>query len=232
MRLYDATLELEITDLTQPPGSDESAFLAGLLTAVCRPSLWLAPGLSVTGPPISGAGSGKGMLIRAICAIAFGIRPRAFTGGHDRQELDKRIATELMEAAPALFLDNLNDTVLRSDTLASVLTERPAGVRLLGQSRMLALNSTAFIAITGNGLRVSEDLARRFLFCELDAHCEDPEARPFKPGFLEGVVSRRHEFLGAALTIWRYGRQHLAELKKGRTLGSFEDWCSWVRDPC
>jgi hypothetical protein len=96
---------------------------------------------------------------------------------------------------------------------------------------MVALNSTAFIAITGNGLRVSEDLARRFVLCELDAHCEDPETREFTPGFLEEIERRRAELLGAALTIWRYGRQHSSELRRGRPLGSFEEWCAWVRDP-
>jgi hypothetical protein len=96
---------------------------------------------------------------------------------------------------------------------------------------MVALNSTAFIAVTGNGLRVSEDLARRFLLCELDARCEDPETRDFRPGFLDQVERRRTELLSAALTIWRYGRQRAGELEHGRPLGSFEDWCAWVRDP-
>src|SRR5262249_34927147 len=76
------------------------------------------------------------------------------TTGSERQELDKRLAAELIEAQPALFLDNANGIALRSDTLASVLTERPARVRLLGQTRMVPLNSAAFIAITGNGLTV------------------------------------------------------------------------------
>ena len=201
------------------------------MTAICRPSLWLAPGMLVVAPQVSGAGSGKGLLVRAICVIAFGTRPRAFTAGHDRQELDKRIVAELVEAAPDLFLDNVNGAVLRSETLASVLTERPARVRVLGQTRMVILNSTAFIVITGNGLSVSEDLARRFLLSELDAKCEDPEARPFLPGFLEDIERRRADLLTAALTIWRWGRQNGADLKRGRPLGSFEVWCEWVRDP-
>jgi hypothetical protein len=166
----------------EPPGLDESSFLTGLMTAVCRPNLWLAPGLVIRGPGISGAGSGKGLLVRAVCAI----RPRALTMGGDRQELDKRLASELIEAAPVVFLDNVNGTMLCSDLLASVLTERPAGVRPLGRTEMVALNSTAFIAVTGNGVTVSEDLARRFLVCDVDAHCEGPEQRPFEPGFLKG----------------------------------------------
>lgn len=230
-RVRDEALGVDVVDLNQPPAQDESAFLAALMTGVCRSSLPLAPGLLVTAAPISGSGTGKGMLVRAICSIAFGIRPRPFTAGSERQELDKRLAAELVEAFPALFLDNVNGATLRSNTLASVLTERPARVRLLGETRMVPLNSTAFIAVTGNGLFISEDLARRFLVCELDAGCEDPEARPFQPGFLDEIDRRRAELLAAALIIWRWGRQNATELKRGRPLGSYEIWSTWVRDP-
>jgi hypothetical protein len=230
-RCWNSSLGIEIIDLTKWPGRDESAFLVSLLTACCRSSLELAPGVLLTAPTLSGAGSGKGLLVRAICSIAFGLQPRAFTTGGDRHELDKRLAAELVEAQPVLFLDNANGIALRSDTLASVLTERPARVRLLGQTRMVPLNSTAFIAVTGNGLTVSEDLARRFICCELDARCEDPESRPFPAGFLNDVKPRRGELLAAALTIWRWGRQNENALSSGRPLGSFEDWAHWCRDP-
>ena len=230
-RRLDLSLSVEVVDLACLPGQDESAFLNALLTAVCRASLWLAPGLLLTAPAVSGAGTGKGLLARAICTIAFGIRPRAFTMGSDRQELDKRLAAELIEAQPALFLDNVNGIALRSDTLASVLTERPARVRLLGQTRMVPLNSTAFISITGNGLTVTEDLARRFIPCQLDARCEDPELRQFGSGFLEQIERRRAELLVAGLTIWRWGRQNAPMLPRGKSLGSFETWAEWCRDP-
>jgi hypothetical protein len=230
-RCWNMSLGIEVTDTDKPPGRDESAFLVGLLTAVCRPSLWLAPAVLFIAPAVSGAGTGKGLLVRAICAIAFGIQPRAFTSGGDRHELDKRIAAELIEAQPALFLDNANGIALRSDTLASVLTERPARVRVLGETRMVLLNSTAFVAITGNGLTVTEDLARRFIPCELDARCEDPELRSFPAGFLDQIERRRDELLAAALTIWRWGRQNASALIPGKPLGSFETWCQWCRDP-
>ncbi len=129
-RVQDATLGVEVVDISQPPGHDESAFLMGLMTAVCRPSLWLAPGLLLVAPQISGAGTGKGLLVRAICIIAFGQSPRPFTVGHDREELEKRITAALLEAAPVLFLDNANSLALRSPTLASAMTERPAHARL------------------------------------------------------------------------------------------------------
>ena len=229
-RMFDPSLGVEVVDHRRPMGMDESGFVHGLLTAVCRPSLWLAPGLAIAAPALSGSGVGKGLLARAVSIIAFGSPPRAFTMGNDRAELDKRLVAALIEARPFVFLDNVNGVALRSDALASAMTERPAHVRVLGVSRMVPLNSAAFICVTGNGLTVTEDLARRFLWSELDARMEDPEQRPFAAGFLKQIESRRAEFLAAVLTIWRWGRQNAAELRRGRPLGGFEHWAEWCRD--
>ena len=38
--------------------------------------------------------------MQGICAIAFGAPPCAFTAGSEKAELDKRIASELMQAVP------------------------------------------------------------------------------------------------------------------------------------
>lgn len=230
-RTADLELGADVVDISKPPGKDESAFLAATMTACCRSSLRLAPAVLMTAPTISGSGAGKGLLVRAACTVAFGIPPRAFTTGGKQDELEKRFGAEFVQAQPAVFLDNANGLTLRSDTLASVLTERPAGVRVLGETRMVPLNSTAFVAVAGNGVTLSEDLARRFIVCELDAHCEDPESRSFPDGFLDGVERRRGELLTAVLTIWRWGRQNASALPKGKPLGSYETWGEWCRDP-
>ena len=230
LRTEDAETGLTVTDVTQPPGADEGAFLNALLTAVCRPSLHLAPGVVVKAASVSGAGAGKGLLARCMCLIAFGREPHAVTAGGSREELEKRISAELIEGGPTLFLDNLNNQAsFKSDLLASAITERPSRVRILGKSQMALLNASAQVILTGNGLSVSEDLARRFLTIELDPGVEDPEARSFPGDIRQEALERRPELLAAALTIWRWGRQ--ADFAAGRSLGSFEDWCRWVRDP-
>jgi hypothetical protein len=221
---------LELVDTNTPPGKDESGFLNALLTAVCRPSLHLAPGVILSAAPMSGAGAGKGLLARCISIIAFGREPQAVTSGANAEELEKRIASELIEGNPVLFLDNLNNKAFRSDLLTSAITERPARVRILGRSQMMPLNASAFVVLTGNGLSVTEDLARRFITVEFDPRMEDPEARNFTTNIRIEVKERRTELLAAALTVWRWGR--LAEgMNTGRALGSFEQWCKWVRDP-
>jgi hypothetical protein len=228
--VHDTAAGVPVVDLNKPPGRDESSFLSALLTAVCRPSLHLAPGVLLRAAPMSGAGAGKGLLARCICIIAFGREPHAVTAGATAEELEKRIAAELIECSSALFLDNLNNTAFKSNLLASAITERPARVRLLGRSQMVPLNPSAFVILTGNGLTLSEDLARRFVAVDFDPRTEDPEARPFTTDIRIEVTARRTELLAAVLTIWRWGRIATG-IAAGLPPGSFEQWCRWVRDP-
>jgi putative DNA primase/helicase len=94
----DPALGVPVTDLSKPAELDESTFIAALLTGVCRQSLELAPGFLCDAPSYSGAGCGKGMLVKAICIIASGVRPAAFTSGHDAGEFDKCLTAALVEA--------------------------------------------------------------------------------------------------------------------------------------
>ncbi len=229
-RMLDPELSVDVTDLAHPLGLDESTFLVALITAVCRSRLELAPGFLVRAPSYSGAGTGKGLLVKATSIIASGARPSAFTSGHDIEELDKRLTAALIEARPAVFLDNFNAKELKSDILASALTEYPAMVRPMGQTKMVPLHNSTFIAISGNAVEIAEDMARRLLVSNLDAHVENPELRNFAPGFLDDVLAARQKLLAAALTIWRWGRQQ-PDLKRGKPFGSFELWALWCRDP-
>ena len=228
-RRYDPDLAVELVDPTKPVGLDESSFLAALLTAVCRQSLDLAPGFLCDAPNFSGAGTGKGLLVKAACIVASGVRPAAFTSGHDAEELDKRLTAALIEAHPAVFLDNFNSKTLTSDILASALTESPCMVRPMGHTKTVPLHTRAFIGITGNSVQIAEDMARRLLNAHLDARMENPEQRKYAPGFLDHVFAARADLLAAALTIWRRGRQ--SKPKPGKPLGSYEVWAQWCRDP-
>lgn len=220
----------KIVDPGQSANLDESTFLTALLTAVCRPSLPLAPGFIIRAPQFSGAGTGKGQLVRALARIAYDVVPDPFTSSGDRAELDKRLTAALVTAQPVIFIDNVNAEVLRSNLLAQIVTENPCAIRPFRENtKLVKIHTNALLAITGNALRVSEDLARRFLVVDLDAGCENPEQRAFAHDFAATVQSRRRELLGAALTIWRWGRRN--DLKSGLPLGSFEHWSRWCRDP-
>lgn len=217
-------------DLSQSPGLDESTYLTALMTAVCRPSLPLTPGFIIRAAHLSGAGSGKGQLVRAIARIAYDFVPKVLGSTGERVELDKRLTAALVVADPVIFLDNVNGETLRSNLLAQIITENPCAIRPFRENtRLMSITTNAFLVITGNSLRVSEDLARRFLVLDLDARCENAEQRPFPPGFLSTIKRDRRQLLAAVLTIWRWGRRN--RVSRGLPLGSFEQWASWCRDP-
>jgi hypothetical protein len=226
----DRGIKISVVDLTKPPGLDESAALTAMMTAACRQCLNLAPGALFSAPLNSGAGTGKGLIVRAICIIASGASPAAFTPGHDGNELDKRLNSALIKARPTVFLDNVNDTAIKSDSLASALTENPSETRLFGITGLVPLYVQTFIAITGNGIAITEDLCRRLLNANFDAKCENPELREFHDDFLDTVFARRADLLAALLTIWRWGQQQ-RDLPKGKPLGSYDVWRRWCRDP-
>jgi hypothetical protein len=229
----DATMIEEngvmVVDTTKPPGYDESGFLVQLCCAVERQSLFLAPALIVIGASLSGAGVGKGLTVRCIFQIAYGKQVGAIAQTTTPVELDKQIVAALREATPGLFLDNFNDTLITSSVLASVLTENPSKFRILGLSEMARMTSSAFVGVTGNGLMMSKDLVRRGVRVDLDGRCEDPENRVFNSNLLDDVSKARHEILVEVLTIWRHGQQN--QLKPGKALGNYDQWCLWTRDP-
>jgi hypothetical protein len=226
-RTLDANLGVDV--MRGNPGADESSFLVGLMTAVCRQSLELSPGFLCNAPSGSGAGTGKGLLVRSMCLVSSGAKPSAFVSGHDSEEFDKRLTAAFIEARPAVFLDNFNAKELKSDILASVLTENPAMVRIMGQTKNVPLHTRTFVAITGNGVQIAEDMVRRLVLCNLNANMADPEQRKFEPGFDSHIYTMRPQLLSACLTIWRWGR--LNRLVEGIPLGSYEVWSRWCRDP-
>ena len=217
------------TNLKSMPNYDEAALLYGLLTAVARPSLDIAPGFLITAPALNGAGTGKGLASRVICSIAFGSAPWCISPGRDDKETDARITGELLLERPVLMLDNFNSRNWSSDILASALTEGRISQRPLGGSRMIALTSRTFVILNGNALGISEDLVSRFVTCRFDSGMESPETRRFDPNFLEDVHNRRPELLSAALTIIRWGLME-EKLPRGASC-RFPQWMRFVRDP-
>src|SRR5262249_19353925 len=123
----------------------------------------------------------------------------------------------------------VNGRELQAETLCTVLTDRPAMVRVLGVSDLKEANPRMLISIAGNGYTFAEDLVRRNFVIELDAKLENPELRKFAGNFLAGIAQQRPQLLQAALTIWRYGRQQVKS--NSRPLGGYEQWPAWVRDP-
>jgi hypothetical protein len=219
---------VKVVDLKQPPGRDESAFLAALLTAVCRPSLPIAPAIAMRGVQLSGSGVGKKLLLNGVAHVAFGQGAPSVALGSGK-EFEKGLVAAVIRPDPMMAIDNFNGRKLQSEALCTVLTDRPAMVRVLGVSELKEANPRMLVCILGNAFTFAEDLVRRNFVVEMDAKVENPELRKFAGDFLADIAQQRAQLLQAALIIWRYGRQQVKS--NSPPLGGFELWSRWIRDP-
>jgi hypothetical protein len=217
--------------------ASRSVALSGILTSVIRRSLATAP-LHAFNAPV--AGSGKSKLVNIASIISCGHEAPVITPGETKEELEKRLGSQLLAGDAVISFDNC-DGPLRSALLCQVLTESIIKIRILGKSESpIVPNNAAFFA-TGNNIVLVGDLTRRSIRATLDPQCERPELLDFKDKDLIGTVFRnRPELAAAALTILR--AHHVADRPaSGFPLGSFEMWWGWPRaalvwldqaDPC
>lgn len=84
----------------------------------------------------------------------------------DEGELGKLLTATAAEGHDYLVLDNLSGKY-ESSELESFLTSPRRRGRILGQSQTVDAENKFNVFITGNGLNISTDLARRCLLCDL-----------------------------------------------------------------
>lgn len=224
----DRLLEI-IDDFPFAAKMHKAAWLAALLTPLSR--------FAFTGPaPLFLAdanvrGSGKGLLLDLITAIATGERFTVATYTNDQDELRKRITSLAMSGDRLVLLDNIEGK-LGNAVLDAALTATSWEDRILGVNRMARCPLYVTWYATGNNVIVGADTTRRICHIRLESPEERPEERRgfAHPDLRQWVLSHRHELLADALTILRAyflaGRpdQHL------QPWGSFEAWSAVVRN--
>lgn len=210
--------------------------LAGLFTALARPTLATAPLFGVTSPV---PGSGKSHYVDLVSIIALGQPASVIAQARSTDETEKRLASALIAGDAIVSLDNCDQPV-GGGQLCIAVTQPMMKVRVLGVSENAEIPSnTAFFA-TGNNLAIGDDMSRRVLICSLDPQLERPELREF--GTDPHALARRERgrYVAAVLTCLR--AYHVAGRPSGPLpLASFSDWSLTVRnalmwlgeaDPC
>jgi putative DNA primase/helicase len=217
-------LEALIEGFPFAEGTDRSVALAGMLSAVLRPSLPTCPGFAYTATT---RGSGKSKLAEVDAVLATGRPPAALAWTAKDEENEKRLVGAQLSGVPAICLDNL-EVQLRGTALTSAISQGEVFVRALGSSTMCSIETRALILVTGNNLVIQGDLNRRFLVCRIDPEVERPELRRFAFDPVIWAAEHRIELVSALLTIARWGA---GESHDAAPIGSFEVWSRRVRDP-
>jgi hypothetical protein len=207
-----------------------SAWLSGLFTLLLRPTIdGFVPCHLFDA---NRSRTGKTLLADLLGAIVLG-HPLARTPyTDDDKELTATIAATLTECQPAALFDNI-DKPFGGATMDLLLTAPYFRFRVYGQNtRTLTLPvRTAYLG-TGNHIQLRGDMAERTITSRLDTPLENPQLRTDLKDerILKTTLVRRGELLTAALTAVRAFT--LAERPEPEIapLGSFYDWCAWVRN--
>jgi len=172
------------------------------------------------------AGTGATLLAQVVALIASGQPSVTMTQAKSDDEMRKRITSTLRRLPPQILLDNVRGT-LDDASLASVLTARVWGDRILGESNNVEIPVNCTWVATGNNVGMSDEIARRSVPIRLDAQVERPDARAdWRHDHIEDwVIEHRGELVGACLTLcqawFAAGRPKPTNTVR---LGGYEAW--------
>ncbi len=169
-------------------------------------------------------GSGKSLIARMALIPVDGIvssksQPR------DDAEMGKILTTFVSEGKPTLSIDNVRGR-LASQELEAFLTSPVRNDRVLGKTASVTAPNNMLVVITGNDLRMTTDLARRSLLCDLFSArmvSDRKIANPVSETWL-ALPATRAKFLAAMWALVRYWNNRGCPRSKGATLPSFEEF--------
>jgi putative DNA primase/helicase len=169
-------------------------------------------------------GTGKSLMLRCVAIIATGDEPAILTEVNNPEEFQKTMASLLAGSPAIIVIDNLNK--LDSGTLAAMLTSKRIQFRQLGTQKMLEYDVYVVMAITGNNIELTQELARRTISVEQIADVERPWTRTgfAIPNLVEYVKENRSALVRSILTLARNWFVKGKPSVSTKLLGSYEEW--------
>ncbi len=165
---------------------------------------------------------GKSTLAMMITAPVFG-RPSTKPFPAKEEEQEKKLFAAVKAGKLYISFDNAKGT-LNSEPLEQFLTASVLGGRVLGTSTEDEYPNLATVFLTGNGLKLSTDLARRT--CVIDLfYPGDPKKRAFSKEIEGGWIlhtETRKKFLACLWACVRFWAERGCPRTEGRKLSSFE----------
>ncbi len=191
-----------------------SAYCEGLLRGVVRPALAIRA---------NQPGSGKTLLARIMPAAVHGAGP-AGALPKDEAELGKSLTAMAADGRQYVIFDNLKGYLASAELEAALTSPRRAG-RILGKSELIEAPNELLVILTGNGLELSPDLARRCLCLDLWAAeaVGDREIKEPIGDYELGSPEMRGKLLAALWSVVRrWSERGCPRLPGGARMPSFE----------
>jgi hypothetical protein len=221
------TLSEPFADFPFIDDASRAAILADLFTVAVRPSIPGSVPLHLIDAPAPG--TGKTLALDQVAIITTGRSCPLSALPKDEEEIRKALTTSLREGPAIVAFDNVPESrPLYSDSLCRAITAEVYKDRLLGTNVSLEVPVSCIFVVTGNNIRVADDLRRRSYWTRLDAETSRPYERA---GFRHLELSawtkhHRLELVTALFTIirgWRTAGDPEAK-PRAPVMGGFEAW--------
>ncbi len=202
-----------------------SAWLAALLTVLCRPAFSGPAPLFLVDSNVRGAGKTK--LVHLIGQIVMGANVDAMANINDDIEMEKRILGIAKAGYPITMIDDIAGT-FGTPSLNNALTSTRFKGRTLGVTDLAGYDLQTVWFATGNNVQLFRDLARRVCHMRLLSEEQHPEYRNL-PDITGEVRANRSLYLNSALSLvlgWFGAGKPTVQVK---SWGSFEGWSSLIR---
>jgi hypothetical protein len=219
-----ATLKHPLRDYKFVSNVDRAVALSGVLTAVARGAMPVAPLHGFSAPVM---GSGKSKLVDYASVIATGELAAVTATGKREEELEKRLVASMLAGDRVIAIDNV-EGALGGEFLCQCLTQPRLKPRVLGVSKNVEVPNVASFFATGNQLELLGDMTRRTLRGDIDPGVERPELTSFDFDPVEEAKNDRAKLVVAALTMIK--ARLICGPKESAKLGSYERWTLLVRD--
>lgn len=177
----------------------------------------------ITGPtPVNlvdkpAPGTGGSLFVQCATLISRGEAAVEYAMPTNNNELGKTITAVLIEGRGYLVFDNINH-IVDSPELASAITSKIYGARILGKSATVDIPMKLTWIWTGNNINMSGEIRRRCVLIDLDTGMVDPTAREHRHEDLDAYIrENRADIVRACLILCRHwiangcqpGQKHL-----------------------
>ena len=172
--------------------------------------------------------SGKTLLGDTLSTVVTGNPTPWMTLRSGEDRIERQLFSVLAEGRSIIAIDNFpQNRSLHSGVFASFLTAQTVSTQKLFRHQTSQVNNKATYILTGNNVRVSNEMAPRCIRIRLNAGVEDPSTRTgFKhENLLSWTRKHRAELIRALLIIIIAWVQAGMPRYRERTLGAFENWC-------
>ena len=227
LQLAVKTVDYMLQDFQFVTEHDRATYIGLMLTPLLR--TLVPPPYKLGVVEAHQPGSGKSFLARALASIHGGVMHAEMPS--TEEELAKVVGSILdTQTSPVVAFDNVSGLV-RSSTLAGLLTSPTFQGRRLGVSALIEANNDRLWVITGNNAQLGGDLKRRNTRVRIDPGVPNPELRTgFAISNFEGWVrENRGALLWALLVLTRAWVAAGMRLTGEPTQDSYGQWVAVVR---